>query len=682
VTPGPRRVKIAAMEAAPASGEARRGWAVALGGGIVVLLIAGLAFEPRLAELPIPGFVDRFNPLRVGAALGFGLPGAAVVSVQSRNRLGWLMVAIGGAQALSLFLDAYGTLGIHDPDAGLAAPGWALPLASALWAPAFLAVPTLFLLLFPDGRPPSPRWNPVVVVAGVAACLSAVGWALLPPEDNDVDIYPVGYDSPAPTWDGAGALAALGGMLAAVAAVASVGSLVVRYRRSAGAEREQLIWVLVGGGATLVLLGGAFLLGDAGPWAAGVAMVPLPVSVGVAITRLGLWDTDGVLRRLIVSGVLGAGVLAVYLLAVYGIGSTLGERTGAPLVAAGATAVAVGPAHRRVTRWANRVVYGDSDDPAVVLRRLGEHLDAVADSDVIGDVCQTVARAVGASCVSVLVDGAPVATWGHGGDVVEHWALQHGGDHIGDLLVAGAALRPGARTLLRELVPHVALATHTHQLGAELVRSHERLLAARDDERLRLQRDLHDGVGPTLAALALELDRGRLLLSHDPDVAADVLDGLSVRLRDAVAAVRGLVHDLRPPPLDELGLHGALVVLGERFATAAGLAVTVHTDRPLPPVPAAAELACYRIASEAMTNVARHAEATRCDVHLDITTRGLELRVVDDGTGIDPASPPGTGLRSMCERAELLGGCFASRSGPDGTTITAVLPLDHHRADQ
>lgn len=656
--------------------RARGGWAAPLGGGIVVVLVAGLAFEPAIADLPVPGFVARFNPVRLGAALGFGLTGAAVVGTDASNRIGWLMVGIGGSQALSMFLEGYGVVALHEPGAGLVAGDWAIAFASALWAGPYLAVPALLLLLVPDGRLPHPRWWPVAALAAGAGVVGGAGWFLLPPADFDVALHPAGHEPGPPTWSSAPALATAGGVLAVVALVGAVAAVVVRYRRASRLVRGQLAWIVVGGALTPVLGLTGFALGADGAWVAAAATVPLPLAIAVAVGRFGLWDRDGLLARVLVGTVLVGGVLAGYLLVVSTLGAVLGETTGASLVATAAVAIAVVPAHRWAVRWANRLVHGDPENPAVVLRRLGARLESLAGSDVTAEACREIAAATRASGVEVVVDDERVASWGTGGPHVVRIALHRGGVPLGELRVAHAGnLGPASLDLLRELAPHVGVVAAAAQLDRELVRSRARLLAARDDERGRLERELHDGVGPTLAALALELDRGRLLVRSDAESAMAVLDQLADRLRETAAAVRGLVTDLRPPPLDELGLPGALEAEARRFA-ASDVRFEVRAPD-LPALPADVELSCFRIAAEAMTNVVRHAQATTCRVQVEVREGALVLVVADDGVGFADSPPRGgTGLRSMRERAELIGGelVVASAAG-GGTTVRAVLPL-------
>ena len=200
-------------------------------------------------------------------------------------------------------------------------------------------------------------------------------------------------------------------------------------------------------------------------------------------------------------------------------------------------------------------------------------------------------------------------------------------------------------------------------------------MTAREEERRRLRRDLHDGLGPTLGSLPLKLDVAGDLLERDPAAARDLLRGLKTQARSAVADIRRLVYELRPPTLDELGLVGAIREAAAQHGTD-GLPVSVEAPEKLQPLPAAVEVAAYRIAQEAMTNVVRHAGANRCEVRLGLYGTTLRLAVADDGHGIGADRGSGVGLHSMRERAEELGGSFEVESVPDGgTRIRASLPL-------
>jgi signal transduction histidine kinase len=227
--------------------------------------------------------------------------------------------------------------------------------------------------------------------------------------------------------------------------------------------------------------------------------------------------------------------------------------------------------------------------------------------------------------------------------------------------------------VLDGLAPQAGVAVHAVQLTSELRRSRQRLVTAREEERRRLRRDLHDGLGPTLAAMRLQLEAGERLVGSDPDQAREMLHRLVAEAEAAIADIRRLVYELRPPALDELGLVGALREQASRLED--GGFLTLVEAEELPPLPAAVEVAAFRIASEAMTNASRHACASRCAVTLGMNGN-LELVVCDDGRGLPDAATPGVGIASMRERAAELGGsCVVERGASGGTTIRAQLPL-------
>lgn len=653
---------------------------LAAGCGLLLVVAVALAFEPRLSELGVLGFVERFNVFRLTSALGFGLPGAFLVAVRPRNRISWLLLGIGTAQALSMLGSNYGLVGIHDASRSLPGQGWAIWMSEWMWAPAWSLAPTLVLLVFPTGRLPSPRWRPVAAAAVLTAVLNSVGWALMPPFHNDIEgLHPPGYQNPVPSSLAiADAAVSAGLLLALLTTVASLTALLQRYRSATGAERQQLEWVLVAAVAFVTLLAAGFLLPPPlGPLIVGLAMVPLPLAIAVAVVHHRLWDIDVVLSRSLVFGALTVGVVAIYAITVAVLGGLLGNRTGAPLVATALVAVGIQPAHQRVRRLVNRFVYGDRDDPASALRHLGARIGAASDpGDVLADVAQAIGQRLRLPYVAIEELDSPMAVWGQPVPAVQRVPLSHRGSDVGTLVVGTAAddrLRPADLRALTELAPHVAVVAHAHRLARDLERSHGRLVAARDEERLRLRRELHDGLGPNLAALALEVDRGRRLVGRDAERAKRLLDDLSSRIRHTVGGVRAIVDDLHPPPLDEFGLVGAVEEVAGRFA--GELRVTVKAAPGLPPLPAAVELAAYRIAAEAITNAARHAGGSTCQVTF-AAGDDLELRVIDNGCGLSSDAAEGVGLPSMRHRAEVLGGSCSVANAPNGGTEVLVrLPL-------
>jgi two-component system, NarL family, sensor kinase len=255
-------------------------------------------------------------------------------------------------------------------------------------------------------------------------------------------------------------------------------------------------------------------------------------------------------------------------------------------------------------------------------------------------------------------------------------ALIYGGRAVGELALGPRTpndpFTVAERRLFADIARQVAVAAHAVSLTEDLQRSREALVATREEERRRIRRDLHDGLGPTLAGVTLQLGSARLLLRRDPDAADALLTQLAVETQAAIADVRRLVYDLRPPALDELGLVPALRQQAQRFP---GLAVEVRAPEPLERLPAAVEVAAYRIATEALTNVSRHACARSCTIVIGLNG-SLELEVRDDGTGVPDGWRPGVGLASIHERAAELGGtCTIERVAEGGTRVLARLPL-------
>ncbi|ETK36853.1 hypothetical protein MPTA5024_06580 [Microbispora sp. ATCC PTA-5024] len=679
--------------------------------GVLLVLVAGaLAVEPRLGRLGVTGIVERFDAFRAVAALSFGLPGLFVVSQRPGSRVGWVMVVVGVAQGLGLALGTYGLLGINNGAGGAGGgagagqgigggavvagagdgvvagvggagglPGddWAMWVSNWLWVPAYLLVPTFFLLLFPDGRLPSRRWWPAPAAALAGLAIGTLDWMLRPVTyENVPGLFPAGYTGVLAGLTGVPAPLRTAGTVCTIGAVlASVALLVARYRSAGPEVRRRLQWVLAAALVTVSLLGVALVV-PWGPVIVALAAIPLPVAVAVAVVAHRLWNLDLLLSRALAFGAVTVALLAAYALVVAALGNAVGSGASAVVVA-----LAVHPLYSRVSSAANRLVYGDRDDPARALRRLGVRLsDAGAPGDLLERMAAEVGRMLRIHYVAVEESGAVVASWGtarRADEPAESVPLLHQGERVGTLVV-GERLRPKDRTLLAELAPQLAVAVRAHRLGADLERSHGRLLAARQEERDRLLYELHDGLGPTLAALALQVDRGRRLVDTDPDGAKQVMGELSGRIRGTVENVRAIVNDLRPPPLDDLGLAGALTELGRGFA--GDLAVEVEAPPDLPALPPPVELAAYRIAAEAMTNAVRHAMASRCTVSLRTGDAPepcvLELRVDDDGVGVGSPSRHGFGLASMRRRSEELNGSFELLDDAGtGTHLVVRLPL-------
>lgn len=372
----------------------------------------------------------------------------------------------------------------------------------------------------------------------------------------------------------------------------------------------------------------------------------------MAILRDRLYDIDVLLSRTLVYAVLTAAVVGLYVLVVGYFGAAFQLRGDAiSLVAAAVVAVAFQPLRERVQRGVNRLVYGQRDEPYAALARLGHRLESTLAPDaVLPTIAATVRESLRLPYVTITMpDAAPV---------------ESGTPRPVELRIPLLAQR--------RQVGELALAARS----PDLQRARERLVATREEERRRLRRDLHDGLGSQLASHTLTLDAARRAMGRDVRAADRLLDDLRSQTEAAVADIRRLIGDLRPATLDDLGLDGALRQLADRYEVG-GLQVDFEASGPLSPLPAAVEVAAYRIAQEALTNVARHADAHHCTLHVTVRDDALTLTIRDDGQGVSGGHVDGLGLASMTERAAELGGsCTVEAPASGGTVVRAVFPLD------
>jgi signal transduction histidine kinase len=354
-------------------------------------------------------------------------------------------------------------------------------------------------------------------------------------------------------------------------------------------------------------------------------------------------------------------------------------------------AVLFQPLRERLQRGVNRLIYGERDDPVEALSRLGRRLEtAVPPDKVLPTLVETIAQTLKLPYVAIqlpLEEGNKIAAeYGDPGPELVHFPLVYQGEDTGQLLVGlrspGSSFSPAEMRLLRNIARQAGTAVHAVRLTVDLQRSRQQLVTAREEERRRLRRDLHDGLGATLAALNLEAAALRRSIRSEPQKAELLVDELRQDIRATIEDIRRLVYELRPPTLDQLGLVEAVRVQAAQCGRAdeQGEAVLhVHVEAPeaLPPLPAAVEVAAFRIAQEALTNVVHHAQAQHCTVRLNMQD-GLTIEVVDDGVGLGNGRRPnnGLGLLSMRERAAELGGaCLVEPVVGGGTRVLASLPL-------
>jgi signal transduction histidine kinase len=403
--------------------------------------------------------------------------------------------------------------------------------------------------------------------------------------------------------------------------------------------------------------------------------------------RYDLYDIDVVINRTLVYACLTACVVGIYVLAVVALGALFQTQSNlaVSLTATGLVAVLFQPLRGRLQRGVNRLMYGERDDPYAVISLLGKRLEAAIEPEaVLPTVVETIAQALKLPYAAVLLEEEgqfrTAASYGSPTEEPEVLPLVYRREEIGRLILSprapGEVFSDADRSLLEDLARQAEIAVHAVRLTDDLQRSRERLVATREEERRRLRRDLHDGLGAQLAGLNVQTGTLRRLIPSDPGAADELVVELREELRGAISDIRRLVYDLRPPALDDLGLVEAMRQLAERYDSKDGpLRVVVEAPEDLPDLPAAVEVAVYRIAQEALTNVARHARATTCAVRLAVND-DVRLEIVDDGVGISSGGSAGVGLSSMRERAEELGGSCRVEPAPEGgTRVLVSLPL-------
>jgi signal transduction histidine kinase len=654
------------------------GWAAAV---LTTILAFGIAVLAALGR-----DLDAYS---VPITLGFAWMGCVLLARRPGHPMGPLLCLTGLANAVTGAAYAYARFAlVHQPGS--------LPFAlPALWANTWVSAPAVSLtglvlpLVFPEGRLLSSRWRPALWAALVFSPLWVVGYAFTP---QSMGRYFRGLPNPytyVPLDQFFGVVQILTLACGVFAAVAAASSVVVRWRQADQVQRQQLKWFLAVLPVVAVAVIGYVLDSD------GLVTVVLgvlagtlmPVAIGIAVLRYRLYEIDVLLNRAVLYGSLTAGVAGIYLGVVTAarVVFRVDDRSIAlQVIATALAAAALFPLRDKVQRRVDRVFYGDRGVPYEALARLSRQVEESADTQsALNSMVKTVADSLRVPYAALelrLGDGwRPAATYGAAAADVVTFPLISQHETVGRLLVGtrspGEQLDPDDVRLLADLARQAGPATHAVALRQALDASRAGLVTAREEERRRLRRDLHDGLGPTLAGLTLGLDTARSRSAAQPEL-QELLGRLKAETQRAVTDVRRIVYGLRPPALDEFGLAGSLREEVGRLQYEAP-ALTVTLDFPgdgLADLPAAVEVACYRIVTEALTNVTKHAAATHCSVRIQLDD-GLQVDVRDDGTGLPDGWRAGVGVASMRERvAELGGELVIEPSPPHGTRIIARLP--------
>jgi signal transduction histidine kinase len=633
----------------------------------------------------------------IGLVLGYGGVGALIASRHPRNTIGWLFCGIAAIFAVTAFSEEFVGRGLATGSMTMVIPlAW---LQSWLFVLALEAIP-LVLLLFPTGRPPSPRWRFLLwTIAGFAA-LAVLGFILGP---NPLEA-PERFRLANPTAvealaDAAGAMLLVGGVGSLIAALAALAALVVRFNRSSGDERQQIRWLAYVGLAALVLLIGSFAT-ESNVTVNNIAFflffltlaVGIPGAAGIAILRYRLYEIDVVIRKTLVFGALAAFITGIYVAVVVVIGTRATDSLVPSLVATAIVAALFQPIRRRVTRLANRLVFGRRAEPYEVLARFSDRVGlAYASADVLPRTARVIAEATGARQVEIWLgagdelrraaawpdDGAQASTPHHAEDI------RHQDEVLGQIRVwtgPGQPLRPAEEKLVTDLASQTGLVvrnvTLTDALRAkvdelserarELQESRMRIVQAHDAERRRLERNIHDGAQQHLVALAVKLRLAGATAAKDPAKAAVPLRELRDQTDVALDTLLDLAGGIYPAELEERGIGPALALQ----ARTSGAPVMIDVDG-VGRFPIEVEAAVYFVCLEAIQNAAKYARASSVRVRLGREADALTFAVEDDGVGFEVKNAAGgSGLQNMRDRLAAFGGDVDIRSAPGaGTTV-------------
>jgi signal transduction histidine kinase len=659
----------------------------------------------------VQGGADPFIFVGALSVLGYVTVGTLIASRHPGNPIGWLFQFFAVTFFLGLVTEGYAA-GPNPRD--LPGIGAAI-LVSQTSLPLALGALALILLLFPSGRLLSRRWR-LAAWGMVISILCATVGILLKSGTLDFGVAnPLGVE----TLGGVTAVLRFSGGIGSVAfSLLSVAGLFVRYRRAASEERQQIRWLAYVGGVAagflvLLFLSEPFLpqAGDflwIGFWV--TIALGIPAASAIAILRYRLYDLDVVVKKTVVFGILAAFITAAYFLVVVGLpalvfGNAGGVETLVPFLAAAFLALAFQPVRRGATRLANRLVYGKRATPYEMLTELSGRLGEVYSvEDVVPRIARVLTEGTGAREAVVWLrvgdELRPEARWPEEGPAHEDPVpapsgelgtlpgadrvvpVQHQGELLGALAVrmpAAEPLKPQTVKLIEDLAGHAGLILRnvrlTEELKAKLVElraSRQRLVTAQDEERRRLERNIHDGAQQQLVALAVKLNLVETFSEKSPPKAREMASQAKAELQHALDDLRDLARGIYPPLLADKGLAAAL----EAQAQKAPMPVTVDPDG-VGRYPQEAEAAAYFCVLEALQNVAKYADASSVTVRLGQENGNLVFTVVDDGRGFDPATTPhGSGLQNMSDRLEALGGSVAVASKPgQGTTVTGRIPI-------
>ena len=667
---------------------------------------AGLTFI-RLKGDPLAGDIASFI-----AFMSMGVVGALILSRDRRNVIGGLMLWAVFIIAIAFMANEWA--GYLYERGSVTAAAWVGWPGSSLWLIGFFPLLIFLPLLFPDGRLPSRRWRPQAW-AGLA--ILGFGFLIVGFADDVVSVastLPNGREVDLPNPLQIPVLEPLSGLGGAiwigllVLFPLSIVAMILRFRRSTGVERQQLRWFSF----AAIFLAAYFIfssiLGSTG-WTEGtigevisaLGYLGLVAAIGVAILQYRLWDLDVVVKKTLVAGSLVVLVVLVYAAAVALFPSIVDVENPALLfVIALGLGIAFRPVMRIGRRLADRLVYGSRATPYEVLTEFSERVGtSYATEDVLPRMAQVLGDGTGADVARIWLRSGTsfrqAAAWPADADAVAPSVEGDGrlavpgetaidvrdqGEVLGAFslrMPASDPMTPTKERLVHDLAAQASLVLRNVRLVEDLRASRQRLVAAQDEERRRLERNIHDGAQQQLVALAVKARLARQFTEREPEKAADLLAQIETETQTALEDLRDLARGIYPPLLADQGLAAALEAQSRKGLI--GVSVDAHG---IGRFPADIEATVYFCALEALQNVAKYADAGHTVVHLARANGDLSFEVADDGRGFDPVhATSGSGLQGMADRLAAVGGSLEVRSAPgQGTTVAGRVPVGADRS--
>lgn len=658
-----------------------------------------------------------------GLLLAFGLfpvVGYFMATRRPDNALSWIMVGLGVAIGVGAIFSSYAGYALNGGTGGRQLGLIAEAFDNPMWVPVVVPPVTFMLLLFPDGHLPSPRWRWFARILGASLVIVYLTILLAPGRFGDeagpfADFRnPLGIEALRPVLS----ISIITLLMLPIGVIGSLVSLVLRFRRSSGIERLQLRLLVATAAVVAVLYTIALLLSFAGSWGVNQPLWMtilqnvsvfsfglIPIAIGVSVLRYHLFDIDVVINRALLYGTIAVVITAVYVGIVVGIGALVGSR-GEPILSAAAAAIiaiAFQPLRTRSQRFADRLVYGERAAPYEVLSEFSERLgNTYANDQLLPRMAAALAGGTGAVRADVWVrigdQLVPEATWPHDAEALPPTVadesdegdvsplemrepIRHQGELLGALSIVkrpGDTISPPEEKLVRDLAGQAGLVMRNVALTEQLMdnieqlrASRKRLVHAQDEERRKLERNLHDGAQQQLVALSVQLRLAEGLVDRDPEKTKAMLANLQTATGQAIEDLRDLARGIYPPLLADKGLVAALeaqVRKGTIDTTVEAVNVTRY--------PQQVEAAVYFCALEALNNVAKYSGAQRAQVRLARSNGDLTFEVSDDGAGFDmDRTTYGTGMRGMADRVEAIGGILEIRSTPGrGTSVAGRIP--------